>query len=181
MDRMSSKKRGLSGMGNRNEAMSVKDYRKVFLGEICAGKAPDVLVTVLGSCVGVALYDEANRVGGLAHVMLASSGGGVSSRNIGKYADTAIPEIIRMVVKEGAHPGGIKARISGGATMYGHHTDCGMNIGENNINAVKILLKKNNIPIIGEHVGGVESRTMKFDLKDGSLSVYSGGEKKVDL
>ena len=33
-------------------------------------KPPDILRTILGSCVGICFYDSVNKIGGLAHIML---------------------------------------------------------------------------------------------------------------
>ena len=46
----------------------------VGIGEIQLGYKDDLLISLgLGSCVGVVLYDELNKIGGLAHVMLPDS------------------------------------------------------------------------------------------------------------
>lgn len=167
-------------MADRNTVLSESSYSKVYIGEILVGQAPDVMVTVLGSCVAIVLYDEYNRIGGLSHVMLANSKGSASVRNKGRYADTAIPEMIKMSVKKGANLGGMVARITGGAAMYEVSDPCS-NIGKCNVDAVKSILLKNNIPIVGEDVGGKESRTVKFDLNDGKITVYSAGQKKATI
>lgn len=177
MDPMFTGSRSRPVMTDRKTVLGESSYTKVFIGEIRVGKAPEVMVTALGSCVGIVLYDKVNGVGGLAHVMLADSNG-AEVRNKGKYADTAIPEMIRMAIKEGAFPGGVAARIAGGASMYETPHGCS-NIGKCNIDAVKTLLGKNNIPIIGEDVGGTESRTLKVDLQDGSVTIYSAGKQKI--
>ena len=49
-------------------------------------KAPERVRTVLGSCIGVALYDRISKVGGMAHVILPDSSEG--SGDPGKFADT---------------------------------------------------------------------------------------------
>jgi chemotaxis protein CheD len=52
----------------------------VGISDRSVARAPDTIVTyALGSCVGVALYDEAAGVGGLAHIMLPESSGGAGA------------------------------------------------------------------------------------------------------
>ena len=47
---------------------------KVGMADLKVCKYPDSLTTLgLGSCVGVALYDKATKVTGLAHIMLPDS------------------------------------------------------------------------------------------------------------
>ena len=43
------------------------------MGEMAVAINDGVLRTLLGSCIGLALYDQNRRVGGLAHVVLPDS------------------------------------------------------------------------------------------------------------
>ena len=67
------------------------------MAEIVASrKESDVLVAMgLGSCIGVALLDRASPVAGLAHVVLPEGRSGTAVP--AKFADTAVPELIRQV------------------------------------------------------------------------------------
>lgn len=66
-------------------------------------KNPDVIVTyALGSCVGICLFDEAARIGGMAHIMLPDSKQFTSERvNRMKFADTAIPDLVGHLKRSG--------------------------------------------------------------------------------
>jgi len=47
---------------------------RVGMADYKAAKSPAILITLgLGSCVGVVLYDNLTKVGGMAHVMLPDS------------------------------------------------------------------------------------------------------------
>jgi len=72
------------------------------MAEIVASrKESDVLVAMgLGSCIGVALLDRASPVAGLAHVVLPEGRSGTAVP--AKFADTAVPELIRQVSALGA-------------------------------------------------------------------------------
>ena len=75
---------------------------RVKMAEYHVGKSPDVLITIgLGSCVGIALYDDISKVGGLIHIMLPKSN---DTENLkpAKYADTGIPLMIEKMVEAGA-------------------------------------------------------------------------------
>ena len=95
------------------ESKADKDATVVRIAEIVASKAPARLRTVLGSCIGVALYDRRAGIGGLAHVMLPDSRGEVKMP--GKFADTAIPALVEKLTQAGA--GKLSAKIAGGANM----------------------------------------------------------------
>lgn len=66
----------------------------VGIADIKVGQAPQIIKTNLGSCVAVCLYNAEKKVGGMLHLMLASSSG-VSNRvalKKEKYADTGITQ-----------------------------------------------------------------------------------------
>lgn len=134
----------------------------------------DVLVTyALGSCVGICLYDETVKVAGLSHIMLPTSEGfNPSGKELWKFADTAIPELIKKMEEKGANKFRIKAKIAGGAQMFpGFNNSSLSSIGERNIVAVKETLKKNRIPILAEDVGADYGRTQFFDSANGQMKI----------
>jgi len=114
--------------------------------------------------VGIALYDQYKKIGGLAHIMLPDSNQFNTITNEKKFANLAIPILVEKMVKEGANVRNIRAKIAGGASMF-NFSDKSMNmdIGKRNGIAVKDTLKKLKIPIISEDVGGNKGRTMIFD------------------
>src|SRR5438552_2732207 len=87
------------------------DERKVGMGELAVLQGTGVLRTLLGSCIGLVLHDQKRRVGGLAHIVLpeATDPGSLP----GKYADTAVPELIRRIVEAGGRPQHLAAKFAG--------------------------------------------------------------------
>ncbi len=147
------------------------------IGDLKTCKAPDVLVTyALGSCVGVCLLDSVTGVGGLSHVMLPDSTNGVNSAATPmKFADLAIPMLIKQMEDMGASRSRMKAKIAGGATMFAAANDK-FNIGERNINAVKEILSKEHIPIIAEDVGLNYGRTQFFYPETGIMEIRAASK-----
>ncbi len=146
------------------------------MGEFAIGPENMTLVTYgLGSCVGVTIYDPEKKLGGLAHVMLPTAE--VSkSKDIkkGKYADTAIREMISQLIMAGGDIINFQAKIFGGAKMFSFETEKeGMDIGKRNIAAVKDELKKQRIPLLGEMVGEDYGRTIEFEVSSGKVKVIS--------
>ena len=140
---------------------------KVAMAAIGYGKSPDVLETLLGSCVGICIHDRSTGLGSLSHVGLSNSRGKESSP--GKFAHTAIEEMRRQLLHRGGNPLTLTAKIVGGATMFGKKST--RDVGEANIQAVKAELEKHKIPLLAEHVGGEKGRIIRFSLKDGSVEV----------
>jgi chemotaxis protein CheD len=139
-------------------------------------RAPERVRTVLGSCVGVALYDRTEQVGGLAHVILPSSKQGQGDR--GKFADTAVDWLLEEVLQAGAARKRLSAKIGGGASMFGAPVDNG--IGERNVEAVKERLAHHAIDLAGEAVGGLRGRKMLLDPATGQVEVQMiGAEPEI--
>lgn len=140
-------------------------------------KAPDVLVTyALGSCVGICLLDSATNVGGMSHIMLPDSTQSTHGKDMPmRFADTAIPMMIKQMTALGASPSRLRAKIAGGAVMFAANSDK-FNIGERNIAAVREALRRENIPIIAEDVGLNYGRTVYFYPETGIMEVKAAAQ-----
>ena len=140
------------------------------IGEINVCKEPEALVTyALGSCVGVCLFDSAKKIAGLAHVMLPQS----NATNTGnRYADIAVPNLVKEMERLGASKTRLTAKIAGGAKMFESvgTSELG-NIGERNVIAVKAQLQALNIRIIASDTGANYGRTVYFYPEDGRLEI----------
>ncbi len=156
----------------------------VGVAELKVSDNSDILASFgLGSCVAVAVYDPKKKIGGLAHVMLPESRGKDNPKVPGKFADTAIPDLVDRLERIGARPKCLRCKIVGGAQMFeipgSRNRDAGLacgpaaHIGARNVDAVKIALEKLKIPIVGEETGGNHGRTVKFDSCTGDVEVSS--------
>lgn len=145
-----------------------KDLVIIGIGEWSVGNTMMTSIG-LGSCVGLILHDEERKIGGLAHVMLPKSSGKPGERE-GKYADTAVTILLRDLGIKGSKPGSLKAKLAGGASMFANFSG-NLNIGERNVEALRILLKEKAIPIIREDIGGTVGRTITYYPKEGGRLV----------
>ena len=104
----------------------------VRIGEIRIAQTGQSLSSLLGSCVGIVIHDRQNAVAGLAHVQLPDSAG-TQTQQHGKYADTAVPEMIRQIRsivtsrlnrslreinRDKISASGLIAHLAGGADMF---------------------------------------------------------------
>lgn len=144
---------------------------KVGIADYQITKAPNSLITVgLGSCVGIALYDQKKKAGGLLHVMLPDSTGFKDTSKWEKFADLAIPKVVDELT--GDNPKSAVAKIAGGASLFNFSSkNKSLQIGKRNIEMVKKVLEDLGIPIIGEHIGGDSGRTMFVDLEKFDVTV----------
>jgi len=148
------------------------------MAEYKAAKSPATLITLgLGSCVGVVLYDNFRKVGGLAHVMLPDSN--LSSKkdyNPGKFADTAIDALVQEMRKLGVEQRNIVSKIAGGAQMFQIKSENNiMQIGKRNVEAVKNKLSQLSIKLLAEDVEGNYGRTLELFCETGELTIKTIG------
>ena len=149
-----------------------EQFIKVGMADLNVTMGTGVLKTTgLGSCVGVTLYDPKTKVAGMAHVMLPSSEiAKEGNLNVAKYADTAIPEMVKRMNMLGAVRSRLVAKMAGGAQMFAFATtNDTMRIGPRNVESCKGQLKQLGIPIIAEDTGGSFGRTIEFYSDNGIL------------
>jgi chemotaxis protein CheD len=151
----------------------------VKMAEIGVGCHQGTLKTLLGSCIGILLYERNIRIAGLAHVVMPDSAGREVA--VGKYADTAIPETIRrMTALASGKKLSLVAKIAGGANMFQHVTTSSTNaIGQQNLDAVEKCLSELQIPILGRHVGGNFGRNLIADIGSGNVRIQVVGKNSV--
>ena len=155
----------------------------VRIGELAVCTLRGTLFTIgLGSCVAVALWDDARCVAGLAHVMLPTPADARPGAPHGRFASTAVPALIRLMAEAGAEPARIRARIAGGASMFSRVlTDSGRNLGVRNVAAVTAALEGAWVPLDGQDVGGEHGRSVFLDAADGRLRITSVRHPDVNL
>lgn len=155
------------------KSASAVEIITVGMAELKASKAPHILRTILGSCIGVALYDAENKVGGLLHIMLPYMTPGATNR--AKFADTGIVDLIQAVLKQGAKRENLYVRMAGGARMFGNIKAAVQDIGAKNEEAALEILKREGIRVRLKDTGGDRGRKMTFDLGTGKIIVSSFG------
>ncbi len=141
----------------------------VGMADLKTGRQGDILSTVLGSCVGVCLYSERHKVGGLLHLMMASAGAQATSPDCkkAKYADTGVPELIRTLrAIHGVSVGDLTAKLFGGAKVL---PAVERNIGQENAVAVKTILREYGILVKATKLGGEKGYRIKFSLETGRV------------
>ncbi len=147
----------------KNIIVGISDYQ--------VARSPHILITyALGSCVGTAVFDKENRIGGLSHILLHDSTL-FQNTEVKKYADTAIPAMVSKLLAYGAKKENLVAYIAGGAQTLIKPAALYYEIGNSNIQAVRQALQKLSIPILAEEVGGFAGRTMSLDLESLQINI----------
>ncbi|MBI3549722.1 MAG: hypothetical protein HY078_11840 [Elusimicrobia bacterium] len=146
----------------------------VAMGDVQVARSPSILkVASLGSCMAVILYDTKTKTGGLAHVMLplASAVDKSVSARPGKYADIAIPALLKRI---NASPATLVGWLVGGANMFPKLANPHLQVGKRNMEVAREQFKKTGIRCLEEDVGGVTGRTVELFTATGEVWVRVG-------
>jgi len=147
-------------------------------------RGDDSIITyALGSCVGIALHDSARKIAGLAHILMPSSSDVRDTNiNIMKYADTAIPELLRRMERAGASAFNISAKLAGGAQMFSMgNASPQFNIGERNIETSREILGKLRLKIAAQDVGENYGRTVELFASSGIYRIKTIAKGTRDI
>lgn len=145
----------------------------VGMAQIASLGPKDQGVAILGSCIGLVLFSPESHDATMGHIVLPFRRD--SKDPLGKFSDSAVPEMLRQLrAKVGQHHP-ISAKLAGGASMF--HKSGPLQIGSENARAVKELLKSHRIPIMGEHLGGTKGRRVVFDCDSCRFTVDIQGQQ----
>jgi len=138
-------------------------------GQLFASTEPTVITTILGSCVGVCLWDPVLKAGALNHFLLPyGKGEGAAAL---RFGNLSMENLIRKMDLMGCSRENIQAKIFGGGCVIQAFRDEGQHLGLKNIEIAKKVLKEEKIRIAGEDVGGRNGRKLIFHTEDGTVWV----------
>ncbi|MFT4049012.1 MAG: chemotaxis protein CheD [Solirubrobacterales bacterium] len=150
----------------------------VRMGEMTVSRDTGDVISVvgLGSCVAIVLVAPLQRAVGLAHVVLPeSSMTGGREAPAGKFADTAVPAMLKALKGYGVEAKDTYAILVGGSTMFGStHSSKLAKVGDRNIEAARRELARAGIGIASDDVGGTIGRSVNVPVEDLEVHVRSG-------
>ena len=151
----------------------------VGIADMKIGQGECELVTyALGSCIGLCFHDPRMKLGALLHIMLPINMETGRAHPL-KYADTGIKETLKQLEARGASKSRLTVQIAGGAKMFEVSGGSLGNIGQRNIESVRLNLKKEGIRLLKEDTGGCVARTLLFDVSTGLGCVRSYGKPEL--
>ncbi len=77
---------------------------RVNMAELKAERKPVELVTSVESCIAICIHDSIKKCGGLAHIMLPDSSIAPREPLPAKFADSAVPALIKEIKNLGGDP-----------------------------------------------------------------------------
>lgn len=156
----------------------------VGLGEICVSKDPSAVLACygLGSCIGLCAYDPASKIAGMAHIVLPESYGNNMGRTPTKYADIAIPLLLKEMRKSGAMKSRLVVKLVGGAQMLqALILDGAPDMGTRNLEVVIRVLGSDGIRPAATDTGGNQGRSVWLSVDTGKVMVRTSGTEPKEL
>lgn len=143
------------------------DRPRIYLcaGQFACAVQPTALLTILGSCIAVCVWDMELKLGGMNHFQLPNwDGRGHASP---RFGNVAVGSLLTEVERLGGRPEQMRAKIFGGASVLTKKR-CDQHLGLRNAELARTLLDEAGIPIVSEDVGGRRGRKLVFQTDDGT-------------
>lgn len=150
----------------------------VGIADLAVSNNPAVTLTTysLGSCLAVAIFDPAVRVGGLLHLMLPDSSIDADKAAVqpGMFVDTGVAALFQAAYQLGADKKRVRIAVAGGAQIM--DSTGYFNIGKRNHEALTQLFAKHGLRIDAEQVGGLVNRTVYLKVATGEVRMKVSGQ-----
>jgi chemotaxis protein CheD len=142
-------------------------------GQSRISKQPEIVETLVGSCVSVCLFNTKTGHAAMNH-FLHDLPAEESNCDTGHYGSTATEYIIQALLQMDPMPGHYQAQVFGGAAVI--KTNSTYHIGQKNIDIAKQILAAHHIRIIREEIGGTRGRRIKFDTSTNTVLCRFAGQ-----
>lgn len=142
----------------------------VMPGECQASAGPLRLLTILGSCVAVCLYDPVRGVGGLNHFLLPGMAP-VTEPNPLRWGQPSVTALFERVLALGANARFLEAKLFGGAQIGQRPRAASFCIGDRNVDFARAELQRRGVVIRNQSVGGNRGRKIIMETHTGVVWV----------
>lgn len=162
--------------------MTQVDRPVVFLhaGEHFISNEPEIISTVLGSCISVVLYCGQNPVCGITHSQLPScrydSSFCAECEESYRYVDCSIIKLVQKMQEYNIDPKNLEAKVFGGASVIKNNTLEKDNVGSQNVQMALEVLNREGIKVVVSDTGGLRGRKLFLftDTKEVFIKKLSG-------
>ncbi|HKV62818.1 MAG TPA: chemotaxis protein CheD [Candidatus Acidoferrum sp.] len=157
--------------GSHNAATSSSHF--LHAGQVFVSAEGKSIVLILGSCVGVCIWDAINSVGGATHFLLPNwDGTGTASP---RYGNVAISILVQKLLEAGANRGQLQAKVYGGGCLFDSMREAGshkeQHLGSRNVEIAMETLTKAQIPVVSAIVGVDRGQRIVFRTDTGDAEI----------
>lgn len=169
----------------------LKKIPEIFLcpGEFHLSTSPEIVTTVLGSCISVIMYDTEKCISMMSHNLMPTCG--ESSRckgdcvNVYKYAECSVKQMLKVFKSVGIPHRNVIIKLFGGSELInnGYRGKRMVSIGSRNIEVVKNIIEKEELKVVAQDLGGTAGRKIIFFTNTGevflSRNKYKGTSRNL--
>lgn len=133
---------------------------QVLPGELYVTREPDVIATVLGSCVAACVRDVKRHVGGMNHFLLPQAPRGTNAdlASTARYGVYALELLLNKVMRGVGRRDDLEVKVFGGGRVL----STGGDIGRGNIEFVRTFFRDEGIQVVSEDVGDTVARRLRY-------------------
>ena len=136
-------------------------------GYLMANRDATLVRTVLGNCVAVAVFDRANRFGGMHHFVFPATD--QPDRATPQYGNVGLPALFRTMLSLGAERDSLVAQIIGGAECPCFDDE---SLGEKNVRLARRVLERLRVPVVSEDTGGERGRKVVYHTGTNETAIF---------
>jgi len=148
---------------------------EVFLrpGELSFETRPTRIVTVLGSCIAVCIFDQRKKIGGMCHYYLPEPAQDkiITENEEDKYGVFAIKNLLRHFKENGSRREDLLVKVVGGGHVLSQIAQSDDAVGSANIKMARQIIRQFGLRIAAESVGGFHGRKVRFYSESGKLEL----------
>lgn len=143
-------------------------YKFLLPGEVYYSGKPEMINTVLGSCVSVTMFCRRIGFGMISHSMLPNSKETFKmDDNCMKYIDCSILYMHKQLEDRGIKQSEVEVKIFGGSDMFEYNANGIPTVGAKNISAAIKNLETFKYFIMAKDIGGQFTRRLYFSTETG--------------
>jgi chemotaxis protein CheD len=154
-----------------------RDIPVVFLkaGEMHITAQPKLVVTLLGSCLSITMFNRRTKLGGICHSILPRCERRTQCvedcQEAFKYVDCSILKMVRLFERHKVKRNEIEVKCFGGSKMFSRHSQVpgSISIGNQNIQTAKRIILSEGLSILAIDVGGLQGRKIFFYTDTGEV------------
>jgi len=142
-------------------------------GHVFVSAEAQPILLILGSCVGVCIWDRTNAIGGAAHYLLPIwDGKGAASP---RYGNVAVSLLLQQLLEAGADRGQLRAKVFGGGCLFDSMRAASakkeQHLGSRNVETALEALTKAHIPVVSTAVGVDRGQRIVFRTDTGDALI----------
>jgi chemotaxis protein CheD len=142
-------------------------------GEMLVTQEPKWVLTLLGSCVTVTMFNPRFGLAAICHGLLPEPRRGPApdqkTAQCFRYLSCAIPAMIRCFSRLGLRPEEVEVKLFGGGNLVMAGEPDGKSIGHANVVMARCLLKAGRFRIRAQSVGGNRGCKIMFNTQTGEV------------